>query len=258
MAIHKIDGKKCKEIIDKLILKQINKGENKMNKFLKWLIAALFALMIIIMIAVNVRAESDWKLSANIYKTVASDVESIVQSGSGLQISLHRKSLYFYISKDVNQVRFAGQSGPDINLWSAGIGMKRKIRYLTLSLDVGWYEPRFSKMGEPQPYPDTPFAEGLCRYLNKYLMPDDGYPAWDYYSYNLQGAIGGKLGLSFEYPITDWMSFNMTTGYRYLKLLENIQGRNYPGNDPYPGYWTVRYERDFSGWMIGGSFVVEF
>lgn len=207
-------------------------------------------------------AEAKWKLSANLYKTVASDAESIVQSGSGLQISLHRKSLYFYVSKDVNQVRFAGQSGQDINLWSAGIGMKRKLRYLTLSIDAGWYEPRFTEMGESQPYMSSPMAEGLARYLTQYLMPGIGgqifYDQWDYYTLTYQGAIGGKLSLAFEYPITERFSFNMTAGYRYLKLLENVQGRNYPGNDPYPDYWTVRYERDFSAWLIGGMVVFEF
>jgi len=231
-----------------------------MNKFIKWFIVILFALMIIIMIAANVRAD-DWKLSANVYKTIASDSESIVQSGTGLQISLHRKTLFLYLSKDINQLRFAGQSGPDINLWSAGIGIERKVGdYLMLSLSAGWYEPVAGWLGEPQIYPESPFAEGLCRYLNKFLAPDEDYLAWDYYSPNYRGGMGGKLTLDFEYPITNWLSFNMTTGYRYLKLEENIQGRNFSNGDDFwaANYWTVRYDRDFSGWIIGGVFTVRF
>lgn len=233
-----------------------------MNKFLKFIIFLLIILMFLILFYENVRAESDWGLSANLYKTVASDVESIVQSGTGLQVSLHRKSLFLYLSKDINQVRFAGQSGPYINLWSAGVGTQHRIgKHLTLSMDVGWYEPKFKEMGEPQIYPDSgPLSEGLCRYLNKFLMPDDGYPAWDYYTLEYHGAIGGKFSLAFEYPITESVSLNMMGGYRYLKLLENVQGRNWSdGNDwAATNYWTVRYDRDFSGWMIGGAFVVKF
>lgn len=234
-----------------------------MERFLKWLVFILMAVMIIIAIAANVRAD-DYSLSANLYKTVASDAESIVQSGAGLQVSLHRKSLFLYLSKDVHQVRFAGQGGPDINLWSAGIGMQHKAgEYLTLSLDVGWYEPKFKEMGEPQIYPYSgPFSEGLCRYLNKFLMPDGGYPAWDYYTLNYRGAIGGKLNLAFECPITEKTSFEMLAGYRYLKLPENVQGRHYldhPGEiDWSTNYWTVRYDRDFSAWMIGGAFTFRF
>lgn len=108
--------------------------------------SSLFLLMTL-MFSANAKAESDWQLSTSVYKTVASDSESIVQSGAGLQVSLHRKSLFLYLSKDVNQVRFSGQSGPDVNLWSAGIGMQHRIgKHLFISLDVGWYEPKFKEM----------------------------------------------------------------------------------------------------------------
>jgi len=218
------------------------------------------------MIAVSVKAESNYNLSTSLYRTVASDAESIVQSGAGLQVSLHRENLFLYLSKDQHRVRFAGQGGPDINLWSAGAGMQRKIgEHLTLSVDAGWYEPRFREMGEPQEYYSSPFAEGLCRYLNNYLMPTDQMqpyiPNWDYYTLAYKGAIGGKLNLAFEYPITERFSFNMTAGYRYLKLLENVKGQDYDGGYARlgeAGCWTVRYDRDFSAWVIGGAFVFEF
>lgn len=223
-------------------------------------------MFVIIILTLTVDASGiDWKLSANFYKTVASDVESVVQSGSGVQISLHRNTLYLYLSKDINQVRFAGQGGPDVNLWSAGIGAQRKIgKHLKLSVDVGWYEPRFKEMGEPQEYYSSPFAEGLCRYLNAYLTDsgDQGYyPNWDYYTLNYLGTIGGKLGLAFKYPIMERFSFNITAGYRYLKLLENVKGQDYDGGHERlgeAGHWSIKYERDFSGFMIGGMFVVEF
>jgi len=226
----------------------------------------IILILAILIITVIANAESDYSLSTKFYKTVASDTESIVQSGAGLQLSLHRKWLYLYLSDDIHQVRFAGQSGPDINLWSAGIGMQHKVgKYLTLSLDAGWYEPKFSEMGERQAYYSSPFAEGLCRYLNQFLMPDTGdqpfVSNWNYYTLDYQGAVGGKLSINFTYPITDNISFNMTGGYRYLKLLENIKGQDYDGGFERlgeAGYWTVRHDRDFSGWMIGGMVVIGF
>jgi len=237
-----------------------------MEKFLKWLILLLIVLMVIILFYSNVRAESDWKLSANIYKAVAADPESIVQSGAGVQVSLHRKSLYLYLSKDVNQVRFAGQGGPDISLWSAGIGMQRTVgEYLTLSLDAGWYEPIFEDMGEPEPYYSSPFAEGLCRYLNNFLMPTNQeqpyIPAWNYYTLEYHAGMGGKLNLAFEYPVTEKISLDMAAGYRYLKLLEHITGQDYDGGYSRlgeDGCWTIRHERDFSAWMIGGALTFKF
>jgi len=239
-----------------------------MEKFLKWLVLILAIIMLFIIVGTKAYAEDekDWKLSTSFYKTIALDQESIVQSGHGVQLSLHRKSLYLYLSKDKNQVRFAGQGGPDICLWSAGIGMQRDLgNHLTLSVDIGWYEPKFPEMGEPQEYMSSPFAEGLGRYLNKFLMPDAGgqtfYPAWDYYSLEHHGSIGGKINLAFEYPITKRTSFNLIGGYRYLKLLENVRGEDYDGGYARlgeAGCWTIRYDRDFSAWMIGGAFIFEF
>ena len=229
----------------------------------------LLTIFLVFFLIVNVNAaddtEKDWSLKTSLYRTIALDQEAIVQSGIGIQTSLYYKyfPFFLYLSKDENQVRFAGQSGPDVVFWSIGLGMKHKLdKHLTLSVDIGLYEPMFRKMGEPQTYPDSPFAEGLCRYLNKFLAPDNDYPAWDYYTLKYKTGIGGKVGLEFEYPITERFTFEMTAGYRYLKVQENVQGRHYldhPGEiDWSKNYWTVRYDRDFSAFMIGGAFTFKF
>ena len=223
-------------------------------------------IIIFILFLASTAHADEWELRTSVYKTVALDQESIVQSGSGLQVSLHRKNIYLYMSKDVNQVRFVGQGGPDVNLWSAGIGMQHILsKYLSLSADVGWYESRFKEMGEPQDYYSSPFAEGLCRYLNNFLMPTNQMqpyvPNWEYYTLDYHGSIGGKLKLDFEYPITKNISFNMTTGYRYLKLLEHVTGQDYDGGYARlgeAGHWTIKKDRDFSGWIIGGGIVILF
>jgi len=238
----------------------------KMDKFLKRLVLILFLLMIIIIFVSKAKAESknNWSVSASIYKTMPAnhDPDRVAQSGTGLQASFLYKDVFgLYISKDTTPLRFAGQSGVDLDLKSIGIVFQRKLsEHLTIGLDVGWYEPDFNGMDEPQPYPHSPFAEGLCRQLNKYLWPDQDYPAWDYYTLNYHGSIGGKLKLDLKYPITEWLSFDATVGYRYLSLLENIQGRNWSnGNDwAATNYWTVRYDRDFSSYLIGFNFTVKF
>lgn len=231
-----------------------------MKKFLKCFI--LLMIMIIFSINANAESQSDWKLSASLYKVIASDPDSILQSGFGLQMSLHKKSVFLYISKDIMPVRFAGQGGPDVDLWSIGFGFDRKLgEYLTLTCDIGWYEAGFKGEGDPQVYPNSSFSEGLCRYLNYFLQPDDGYPAWDYYTLDYDyGSIGGKIGLSFDYPITNWMSVDMKVGYRYLKLSESVKGKNWSDGTDWASinWWQIKYDRDFSGWCVGGAFNIYF
>ena len=211
--------------------------------------------------------ERNWSLKASCYKIVALDSESVVQSGLGTQVSLYHNNLYLYLSTDLNQLRFAGQDGPDVILWSLGIGVERKIvDHLTLSIDIGWYEPTFKEKGEPQDWDSSPFSEGLLRYLNKFLMPENqgGHPYipnWEYYSLNYKGGIGGKLNLAFEYSLTQNISFDMTAGYRYLKIYEVIIGADYDGGWDRlgrGGYWAIQQERDFSSFIIGGKLSYKF
>jgi hypothetical protein len=223
----------------------------------------LFIMILIIIvsffIAVNYSTGAEWKGEVRTYKTIPAftDSEKVVQSGTGLQVSLHHKNLYAYLSKDTTPIRFAGQSGIDIDLWSVGIGIQQRLnKHFLFSFDAGWYEPKGSGLGVQWTYPDSPFSEGLCRYLNKYLAPDTTHPVWDYYTYDLHGAIGGKLNIEFEHEVTDNLVFNIFTGFRYLKMLENVQGHDY-GFD-HIGYWTVRYDRDFSCWQIGMALTYSF
>jgi len=223
-------------------------------------------LLIISFVFIVTGANADeWELRTSVYKTVALDQESIVQSGSGLQLSLHRKNIYLYMSKDVNQVRFVGQGGPDVNLWSAGIGMQHSIgKHLNLSVDVGWYEPRFKEMGEPQDYMSSTMAEGLGRYLNSRVTHIGGqgyYDQWEYYKLNYHGSIGGKINVSFEQPITENIVFSLSAGYRYLKLLEHISGEDYDGGLSRLGElgsWQIRKDRDFSSFIVGGTLSYKF
>ena len=212
-------------------------------------------------------ASADWSFSTTVYQSTSTDPEAIVQQGYGLQATLLHKIGYLYISKDVLPVRFGGQGGPDINLWSAGLGMQHKIgKHFTVSADIGWYEPKFDEMGKPQGLYSGSFAEGLMRYLNKFLMPENQgvhpyIPNWEYYTYALSGSLGGKFTLGLEYPITENILFNMTTGYRYLKLREHITGQDYDGGYARlgeAGHWTIKKDRDFSGWIIGGGIVILF
>lgn len=220
-----------------------------------------FILLFIILIASNTYA-TDWKLSTSVYKTTAMDSEAVVQGGYGLQAALHCNSGYIYASRDVIPIRFGGQRGVDISLWSAGLGIQHKIgKYLSISCDAGWYEPMFEEEGVAQIFrledgthaPQTHLAEGLWLYLNDFWAMNNR--DWDYYTLNYQGGIGGKLSLSFECPISDWFLFEMTTGYQHLRLIERIRGKDY-GNDV--SFWVLKQDRDFSSWTIGVCFVILF
>lgn len=211
-------------------------------------------LSIFIIIFSAISANAGWKLSATAYQSSSMDSEAIVQQGYGLQAALHYKSGYFYISDDIIPVRFGGQRGVDINLWSAGFGIEHKIgKHFTFSCDAGWYEPVFSEEGRQQIIHDKYMAEGLMLYLNDFLsLPPR---QWDYYTLNYHGSIGGKLNLSFSYPVCSWLSLEMATSYRYLKLTERIRGKDF-GNDV--AYWTIKQDRNFSGWLIGGGIIILF
>lgn len=212
------------------------------------------AIIILILLFASTVSASDWKLSTTAYQSISMDSEAVVQQGYGLQAALHYKSGYFYISDDILPVRFGGQRGVDINLWSAGVGITHKVSdYFTFSCDVGWYEPVFSEEGRQQIIHDTHLAEGLMLYLNDFLALTPRQ--WDYYTLNYHGSIGGKLNLSFSYPVCDWLSLEMATSYRYLQLTERIRGKNF-GNDVW--FWQIRQDRDFSGWLVGGGITILF
>ena len=125
-------------------------------------------------------------------------------------------------------------------------------------------DSNFDRMEDLIPANSDPFSEGLCRYMNQYLAPDTSYPAWDNYSLTYHGGLGAKVGFTFEIPVTSWMNFEINANYRYLKFLEHVQGKH---NLDHPGqsaefwaanYWTIRYDRDFSAFMIGGSINIPF
>jgi len=241
-----------------------------MKNLLRFFVICFMLVFVGNVVAENVSVpESNWSLKVFLYQTVPLDQEAIVQNGKGLQLSLYNNSLapfFLYLLRDTNQVRFVGQGGPDVNFWSLGIGMEHKLgKYLTLAVDVGWYEPKFDEMGKPQDYYSSPFAEGLCRYLNNFLMPTNQgqpyIPNWEYYSLEYKGGFGGKLSLEFDYPINESFTFEIKVGYKYLKVQEHVLGADYDGGYARlgeAGCWTIRYDRDFSAFMIGGVLSYKF
>jgi hypothetical protein len=239
-----------------------------MKRFMAFLIMVMILFFVNPVYGTETEKEKNWKLTASVWQTMPVSDEGIVQTGIGKQLALHYKSFYIYLSKDESPLRFMGQSGPTLEYWSIGPGVERVIgKHLKLFADFGWYEPSFDRMGELIPGNSDPFSEGLCRYMNKYLAPDTSYPAWDFYSANYQGGIGAKVGLTFEYPLTSWMTLELNASYRYLKFIENVKGKHDPDHPRSPGqdadfwinnYWTIKYDRNFSAYMIGGSISIPF
>jgi hypothetical protein len=52
-----------------------------------------------------------------------------------------------------------------------------------------------------------------------------------------------------------WMNLEINASYRYLKFKENIKGKDEPDAT---SFWTIKYDRDFSAYMIGGSISIPF
>ena len=237
-----------------------------MNAGFRRFMAVLIVLIIICM--AHWAFGSDIQMKTSIYKLVSTDSENIIQGGAGFSISAHLDRLFLRVGKDTMGMRWTGQSSPDLNIHNISLGLIHRLgKYLTLSASLGWYDPSFKGMDEPQPYPDSPFSEGLCRYLNFALIPDDSYPAWDWYSLKYQGAMGGELNLNFEYPITESWMFELVAGWRYLKLNETIKGHHWDNhllpdgknNDFWANnYWVIIRERDVGAYTIGATISYKF
>jgi len=214
-------------------------------------------ILLIILLFPSIAFANDWSGQAKVYKTISSDSENIVQSGSGLEVSLkHIKTgLYPYISYDINPVRFGGQRGADINLWGFGLGIEKKVvEGLNLFCQAGWYQPQWEHNAELLPFNNTEhLAEGLWIYLNNKLAPLNR--TWDAYSLDYHGNIGGIVGANWILPVTNAIDINLSGSYRYLKLQEMVKGMDY-GNTT--GWWEYKQDRDFSGFQVGLGIEVRF
>ena len=208
----------------------------------------LLVLCLVLLATCSVYA-SDWKVSVRGYQTIPTDSVGIVQSGTGVQANLYYKLVYLYLSQDRVPVRFSGQRGDDLTISSLGFGVERElVDGLILFCDMGWYEPTFSLEGKDLKLWGEPLSEGLNIYLNQHVDSRLGYYEWDFYSLEYAGSIGGKIGLSFQYPLTSKFLAGFTVGFQYLRFHEDVKGRDY---GPYRGHWEWREDRDFSNYQMG-------
>ncbi len=193
------------------------------------------------------------------YQTIASDSENIVQGGYGFQVSLSKNNWYMYASADKNPVRFSGQGGTDIDIYSIGIGLKHAFgENLNLFFDVGWYEPKYDDSNQDT-YDnafETTLAEGLWIHLNDKLAGTGQEYKWQYYTLEYNGGIGGKIGIEYNKSVFKNTDLNISTRYRYLTLEEMIKGKNYEGFTS--GWWEYKEDRDFSGWQVSIGITYKF
>ena len=199
-----------------------------------------------------------WSGQAKIYKTIPSDSERIIQSSAGAQISAkHTTGIYPFLSYEATRTRFGGQSSAgDIDLWGFGFGIERPIhKNVSLFCQVGWYQPAGDSNGKVLKFPADPGAEGLWIYLNQNLVPPFNRIDFPLYSLEYSGNIGGVIGANFEMPISNNISFSLSTAYRYLQLREKIRGMFSLEN---PDSWCFYSDRDFGGWLIGGIIELRF
>lgn len=219
----------------------------------------LFAALVMLAMSNIISVAYSYESSISTYQTIASDLDNIVQNGYGFQVSLHKNNWYVYTSIDKNPVRFSGQSGTDIDIYSIGVGFEHTFgKEFNLFFDVGWYEPKYD--GSNQDVYDNAFettlAEGLWIHLNNKLAGTGQEYKWQYYTLEYNGNIGGKIGLEYSKPIFKSTVLNISARYRYLSMGEMIKGINYEGFTS--GWWEYKETRDFSGWQISIGVIYEF
>ncbi len=206
--------------------------------------------IIIALVMVQSVYATDWSIKTELYTTIPSDTERVVQDGYGVQVTFKKDIWYLYLSTDVNNTRFSGQSGFDINLDSIGVGGEYEIiesdkNKVSFFIDIGGYFPRYKDTREAFP---TENSEGLWRYMNKELSIGNRAILFKEYSNDYSPAIGGKIGISFDHYWTDNILSGITIKYRFLKLNEKLIGYDDPITH---NSWNFYSERDFSGGQVG-------
>ena len=195
-------------------------------------------------------------VSATVQNTTPTDTDNVVQGYQGLRIAVGNERIYGFGGYDEVPVRFGGQRGADIDLWSLGFGIRGELTsWLSVFGDVGWYEPQFNEAGRPQELGVSNLAEGLMIHQNQRLFPPYWPAAYDIYTLDYSGNVGGTIGVTLMHQITDNAKVGIHSAYRYLRLEEQIKGMPSSGVG---GYWDYKEDRDFGGWQIGAQLMVDF
>jgi len=186
-----------------------------------------------------------------VYQSIATDTENIVQNGRGAKIRAFLGDAYVYVQKEDTTVRFSGQGGAEVKFFSLGVGVRLRIKPdLYVSFDGGWYEPKSTK--SDQVFPDTCLSEGLYYYLNNYLGMTR---LWDYYTLQYQGSIGCSVNLDYSYAISKRWNVGLSVGYRYLNFNEKIKGKDF---GDIIGWWEIKQPRSFGAGLIALTITYEF
>ena len=145
------------------------------------------------------------------------------------------KKLYLWVGYEEPVVSFGGQKCVDVDVIGGGFGVQaHKWNGFKAHLDTGYYWVNTSLR-------EAWYIDGAQLAFGEFLgVFGDDY-LWDNYRYDLDGGIGGKIGVSYTWNVARFgITFNV--GYRYLKLNQEIYGWNGVYDAAAPHWEVFRYQ----------------
>lgn len=205
-----------------------------------------FLFAVLLLLPLTVKAESPFNVTVGLHQNVY--FSDKLEAGPGISIKAG-KGLYLWGSYEKTLLRFGGQESVDITLGGLGAGAKKDFEHVSLWIEGGWFQPmHVITRGEA-------YQEGAYIEMNQIVAPFR--ESWLNYEYDLNGGIGGAVGLTLHYDLSTSWRVGLSTSYRYLRLGEWIVGHNGTvGPEIY--HWQIYQERDFSAFQVGLSVTYSF
>lgn len=169
-----------------------------------------------------------------------------LEQGKGFEARVGHKWAFLWGSYDTTQMRLYGQRAGDVELLGVGGGVRLKLYDgLFLNGKIGYFHPSSTMAKDPMLFAET-MGFVINGYLDSIGYPESSKDWYAIYKYEIQGNIGGSIGLDFSYPIYKKFLFNLNADYRFLKFPETFKGIHSKAS------WVeFKGDRNFSGGVIG-------
>lgn len=178
--------------------------------------------------------------------------KTVETSMTGLEARVGWKPVFAWFSYDEANRRMYGQTLKKFSLYGLGGGARVNIgEYLQVHTSIGYFIPKSDLQSNP-----GMGAEPLGYYWKELLTrigQSQFCPRIYKFGYQIQGNVGGSIGLDFKYPLYKGLNLNVTADYRWLRLRETFKGYISESS-----YVETRETNSFSGPLFGVGLKYEF
>ena len=179
---------------------------------------------------------------------------TVETSKIGMEARIGYRPVFAWFSFDEANRRMYGQTLKKFSLYGVGGGARVNIgEYLQVHTSIGYFIPKSDLQDNPMMG-----AEPLGYYWKELLTrigQGQFCPRIYKFGYDIQGNVGGSIGLDFKYPLYKGLNLNVSADYRWLRLRETYKGYL---TGPENSYVEVRETNSFSGPLFGVGLKYEF